>query len=101
MARRHSGRVLARPTRHLPTLCRWPKELHRKTVGHHKLSVTSQVADPYCRIAYMEMRVLMAKMLYNFSFEMADPNEDWASTKKAYSAWNNSGLRLRLKPLEH
>jgi hypothetical protein len=45
----------------------------------------------------MEMRILMAKFLYNFDFELANPNDNWVSTKKAYGAWNNSGLKLRLK----
>ena len=45
----------------------------------------------------MEMRILMAKFLYNFDFELAEPNEDWMSKKRAYGAWNNSGLKLRLK----
>jgi hypothetical protein len=45
----------------------------------------------------MEMRVLMAKFLYNFTFELANPNEDWVSTKKAFGAWDNGGLKLRLK----
>jgi len=45
----------------------------------------------------MEMRILMAKFLYNFDFELAKPNDNWAETKKAYGAWNNSGLKLRLK----
>ncbi|KAM0693029.1 hypothetical protein Q7P36_007586 [Cladosporium allicinum] len=48
-------------------------------------------------IAYMEMRVLMAKFLYNFEFELAFPDEDWVSTKKAYGAWNNSELKMRLR----
>jgi hypothetical protein len=45
------------------------------------------------------MRVLMAKFLYNFTFELADPDYDWVSTKRAYGAWNNSGLKLRLKKI--
>lgn len=45
----------------------------------------------------MEMRILMAKYLYNFDFELAYPDDDWVSTKKAFGAWNNSGLKLRLK----
>jgi len=50
-------------------------------------------------IAYMEMRVLMAKFLYNFTFELANPDFDWVSTKKAYGAWDNGGLKLRLKKI--
>lgn len=46
----------------------------------------------------MEMRVLMAKFLYNFDSELAYPDDNWVSTKKAYGAWNNSGLKLRLRP---
>ena len=47
----------------------------------------------------MEMRVLMAKFLYNFTFELAHPNDEWVSTKLAYGAWDNSGLKLRLKKI--
>jgi hypothetical protein len=47
----------------------------------------------------MEMRVLMAKFLYNFTFELAYPNDEWVSTKLAYGAWDNSGLKLRLKKI--
>jgi cytochrome P450 len=56
------------------------------------------LADATCSIAYMEMRVLMAKFLYNFTFELAS-NDDWVSTKLAYGAWDNSGLELRLKKI--
>jgi cytochrome P450 len=56
-------------------------------------------ADSHRSLAYIEMRVLMAKFLYNFTFELADPNYDWVSTKRAYGAWNNSGLKLRLKKI--
>jgi hypothetical protein len=45
----------------------------------------------------MEMRILMAKFLYNFEFELAYPEDNWGSTQKAYGAWNNSGLKLRLR----
>jgi cytochrome P450 len=57
------------------------------------------LADTACSIAYMEMRVLMAKFLYNFTFELANPDYDWVSTKKAYGAWDNGGLKLRLKKI--
>jgi cytochrome P450 len=50
-------------------------------------------------IAYMEMRVLMAKFLYNFEFELASPDDDWVSTKKAYGAWNNSELKMKLRAI--
>jgi len=60
-----------------------------------------RLADTWLRrIAYMEMRVLMAKFLYNFQFELAYPDDNWVSTKKAYGAWNNSGLKLRLRAVE-
>ena len=54
------------------------------------------LADTAYSIAYMEMRILMAKFLYNFDFELAYPDDNWVSTKKAFGAWNNSGLKLRL-----
>lgn len=49
-------------------------------------------------VAYFEMRVLVSKFLYSFKFELAKPEHDWLPTKKAYSSWNNNGLRLCLRP---
>lgn len=40
----------------------------------------------------------MAKFLYNFDFELANPNDGWESRTKAYGAWNHSGLKLLLVP---
>jgi cytochrome P450 len=59
----------------------------------------SYSAHVTCSLAHIEMRVLMAKFLYNFTFELADPTYDWASTKRAYGAWNNSGLKMRVKKI--
>ena len=60
-------------------------------------TATFQLTLCFRRIAHMEMRVLMAKFLYNFEFELAFPDEDWVSTKKAYGAWNNSELKMKLR----
>lgn len=46
------------------------------------------------------MRLLLAKMLYHFDFDLADPNEDWYGGLKAYMVWERGNLKIRLKPIE-
>lgn len=65
---------------------------------YHSLEPVGPKLTASDSLAYMEMRVLMAKFLYNFDSELAYPDDKWVSTKKAYGAWNNSGLKLRLRP---
>ena len=51
-------------------------------------------------LAYAEMRLLLAKMLFHFDFELADPNEDWFGHLKAFSVWDRTSLMIRLKPVQ-
>jgi cytochrome P450 len=51
-------------------------------------------------LAYAEMRLILAKMLYHFDFELADPSDDWYGGLKAYMIWDKVGLDIRLKPVE-
>ncbi|KAK3113754.1 hypothetical protein LTR53_008657, partial [Teratosphaeriaceae sp. CCFEE 6253] len=50
-------------------------------------------------LAYAKMRLLLAKMLYNFDFELADPAEDWYAGLRAYMVWERTALRIKLKPV--
>lgn len=48
-------------------------------------------------LAYAEMRLLMAKMLYHFDFELAAHDDDWFSHLKAFMVWQKEKLPIRLK----
>ncbi|KAK0862469.1 hypothetical protein LTR87_016571 [Friedmanniomyces endolithicus] len=51
-------------------------------------------------LAYAEMRLLLAKMLWHFDFELADPSHDWYGGLRAFMVWERSGLRIRLRPVQ-
>jgi hypothetical protein len=43
------------------------------------------------------MRLLLAKMIWHFDFELADSADTWYSGLKAYLMWDKVGLKIRLK----
>lgn len=43
------------------------------------------------------MRLILAKMLWHFDFELADPTEDWYAGLRAFMVWERGSLRIRLK----
>jgi cytochrome P450 len=51
-------------------------------------------------LAYAEMRLLLAKMLWNFDFELENPEVDWHSTLRAYLIWDRTPLKVRLQPVK-
>jgi hypothetical protein len=46
------------------------------------------------------MRLLLAKMLWHFDFELEDPEEDWYGSLRAFMVWEREPLRIRLRPIE-
>lgn len=78
------GTVLER-SQSEPTLCLPPPAQH----GHWLTK------DSYS-LAYAEMRLIMAKMLWNFDWELADPKDDWMSRNRGYSVWYKGPLMIKL-----
>jgi cytochrome P450 len=54
--------------------------------------------DKVNSLAYAEMRLITAKMLWNFDFELADPTDDWMSHNRGYSVWYKMPLKVKLTP---
>ncbi|KAK3213566.1 hypothetical protein GRF29_28g342805 [Pseudopithomyces chartarum] len=50
-------------------------------------------------LAHAEMRLLLAKMLYNFDFELAGP-ELWHEKLRSYLIWERTPLLIRLKNVQ-
>lgn len=48
-------------------------------------------------LAYAEMRLILAKVLFNFDMELADKGVDWI-TQKAYLLWDKPPLEVYLTP---
>jgi cytochrome P450 len=47
-------------------------------------------------LAYHEMRLIMAKVLYAFDFELANEEEDWRD-QQTYILWQKKPLICKLK----
>ncbi|KAI0473336.1 cytochrome P450 [Xylariaceae sp. FL0804] len=50
-------------------------------------------------LAYAEMRLILAKILYNFDMKLDDGSRDWLQTQKAYVIWDKPDLNVHLTPV--
>ena len=57
---------------------------------------TKLLADCVSSLAWAEMRLILAKVLFNFDLELAEGSEDWLD-QKAYAIWEKGPLNVRLK----
>jgi len=48
-------------------------------------------------LAYNEMRLILARVLWNFDMELCKESQDWA-TQKTFVLWEKSELHCVLKP---
>ncbi|KAG6353910.1 hypothetical protein INS49_005167 [Diaporthe citri] len=52
-------------------------------------------------LAYIEMRIILARVLWNFDLKLADESKDWLSRQKIYLLWEKSPLYVYLTPRAH
>lgn len=50
----------------------------------------------YNSLAYAEMRLILAKVLWNFDLELVDKKHNWLGTQKVYSLWEKSALMVKM-----
>ena len=50
----------------------------------------------FTSLAYVEMRIILARMVFNFDMELDQPEKDWAD-QECYVLWNKPKLMIRLK----
>ncbi|KAI3259002.1 hypothetical protein CBS147309_7676 [Penicillium roqueforti] len=48
-------------------------------------------------LAYVEMRIILARMVFNFDMELDQPEKDWVD-QECYVLWNKPKLMIKLKP---
>ncbi|KGO64160.1 Cytochrome P450 [Penicillium expansum] len=48
-------------------------------------------------LAYVEMRIILARMVFNFDMELDQPEEDWAD-QECFLLWEKPKLMMKLKP---
>lgn len=49
-------------------------------------------------MAYAEMRMVLAKLLLNFDFEMLPGQDDWWVKQGTYLVWEKLPLQVKLHP---
>ncbi|KAI8952234.1 putative cytochrome P450 monooxygenase [Xylaria longipes] len=52
-------------------------------------------------LAYAEMRLILAKIVYNFDLTLADDSRNWLDGQKASTVWEKPALNVYLKPVAH
>lgn len=48
-------------------------------------------------LAYAEMRMVVARLLWNFDFELLDEQVDWVNSQRVFMVYEKGPLMIRLK----
>ena len=95
----HSSRNFKAPDSFIPE--RWLPEHAEEFAGDRKAACMPFSAGSWnCigkNLAYAEMRLIMAKMFWNFDMELADPQDIWTD-QKSYINWEKKPLMVQLTP---
>lgn len=51
-------------------------------------------------MAWIEVRILMAKLTFLYDFEMVDRNLDWDRDQKCYTLWEKPQLFVKVTPVQ-
>ncbi|KAK8042505.1 cytochrome P450 [Apiospora phragmitis] len=52
-------------------------------------------------LAYAEMRLILAKIVFNFDLHLADDSKDWLDRQSVYFLWEKPALYMHLTPVSH
>lgn len=52
-------------------------------------------------LAYIEMRLILARMLFNFDLVLTEKGHDWLADQKAYNIWSKPPLYVQLRARNH
>ncbi|EAQ88706.1 hypothetical protein CHGG_05325 [Chaetomium globosum CBS 148.51] len=81
------------------------KERDEKDIDGDRLDAmqTFSVGPRNCvgrNLAYAEMRVVMARMVFEFDMELSERSKNWLKEAKVYTIWKKTELFLRLTPVK-
>lgn len=51
-------------------------------------------------LAYAEMKMILARLVWNFDIELRDVESDWPTSMKAFVIWEKKPLWVRLRPVK-
>lgn len=46
------------------------------------------------------MRLILAKVLFNFDLELDDKSKEWMTEQKVFTLWEKPSLFVKLKPVQ-
>lgn len=49
-------------------------------------------------MAYAELRMILARLVWNFDFEVAERSDDWMEKQRSYLHWDKTPLHVYLAP---
>lgn len=49
-------------------------------------------------LAYAEMRLIMARIIWNFDIKLVDRDADWIDSNEVYSIWEKKPMNVYLSP---
>lgn len=49
-------------------------------------------------LAYTEMRIILARIIWNFEMRLADDSRDWTDSQDAWVVWEKPTLNVYLTP---
>ncbi|KAK2000869.1 isotrichodermin C-15 hydroxylase [Colletotrichum falcatum] len=50
-------------------------------------------------LAYAEMRLVLARIIYDFDIELAEGSESWIERQRSFGVWSRVPLKVHLKPV--
>lgn len=56
------------------------------------------MADVYS-LAYVEMRMILARMIWNFDMELQEDSLAWDKKTKVFIIWDKVSMHVRLSPV--
>lgn len=49
-------------------------------------------------LAFVELRLILARIIFNFDLELAPDSQGWADDQELFSFWNKPALNVYFKP---
>ena len=51
-------------------------------------------------MAYAEMRIILAKVLFAFDLELVEKERDWMGEQRVFTLWDKGALMVKVTPVQ-
>ena len=77
-----------------------PRNCIGKKYALRVYAVNIVLTDLSSSLAYAEMRLILARVLWNFDLELAPQSMNWSEGLKIFILWDKPSLFVKLKPVK-